>query len=116
MQARKPFRSEKKFVPRGTQKTFFDACRAQRPSNPECGGVGAGWDGYGRESCLTFGECCRGHIRHVHPEEQVLLGLEEEPWEVSLHGSKLLDLVFHRCKDLSKSTGMMLLLRSTIPS
>lgn len=109
MWARKPFRSEK-FVLRCTQiKTFFNACRVQMPSQhgqtqPRMRGSGSRLGWIGEESCLTFGECCRGHIRHVHPEEQVLLGLEEEPWEVSLHRSKLLDLVFHRCKDLSKTT------------
>lgn len=61
-------------------------------------------DTVGRESFLTFGECHRGHIRHVHAEEQVLLGLDEEPWEVPLHGSELLNLVFHRREDLSKTT------------
>ena len=81
------------------------------------GGLGTGPTGQWRKlvlggrtghSWLTFGECCRGHIRHVHPEEQVLLSLDEEAREVSLHGSKLLDLVFHRCKDLTKTTLMML--------
>lgn len=61
-----------------------------------------------REERLTFGGCLRARVGQVHAEEQVLLGLDEEAREVSLPRGELLNLVLHRCEDLSKAALMTL--------